>query len=77
MSGRVARKGKDTNAYKILIENNKGKITLLRLKCLWNSTELYCQDIEAQSLSWFVHVQRMPDNRTVKKMFKWNPLTKR
>jgi hypothetical protein len=23
------------------------------------------------------HVQRMPDTRTVKKIFKWNPLTKR
>jgi hypothetical protein len=26
---------------------------------------------------WFGHVQRMPDTRTVKKIFKWNPLTKR
>src|SRR5215467_11055993 len=26
--------------------------------------------------SWFGHVQRMPDTRTVKKIFKWNPLTK-
>lgn len=33
MSGCVARKGNDTAAYKILIENNKGYITLLRLKC--------------------------------------------
>jgi hypothetical protein len=33
--------------------------------------------IEAQRLSWFGHVQRMPDSRTVKKIFKWNPLTKR
>ena len=32
--------------------------------------------IEAQRLSWFGHVQRMPDTRTVKKVFKWNPLTK-
>jgi hypothetical protein len=46
MSGRVARKGKDTTAYKILIENNKGKITLLRLKSAWNNTKLYCQDTE-------------------------------
>src|SRR5215510_2478298 len=33
--------------------------------------------IKAQTLSWFGHVQRMPDTRTVKKIFKWNPLTKR
>ena len=33
--------------------------------------------IKAQRLSWFCHVQRMPDTRTVKKIFKWNPLTKR
>ena len=33
--------------------------------------------IEAQRLSWFGHVQRIPDTRTVKKIFKWNPLTKR
>lgn len=46
MSGRVARKRKDTVAYKILIENNKGKITLLRLKCVWNNTKLYFQDTE-------------------------------
>jgi hypothetical protein len=28
-------------------------------------------------LSWFGHVQRRPDTRTVKKIFKWKPLTKR
>jgi hypothetical protein len=33
--------------------------------------------IKAQRLSWFGQVQRMPDTRTVKKIFKWNPLTKR
>jgi len=30
-----------------------------------------------QRLSLFGHVQRMSDTRTVKKIFKWNPLTKR
>ena len=33
--------------------------------------------IKAQILSWFGHVQRMPDTRTVKKIFNWKPLTKR
>jgi hypothetical protein len=33
--------------------------------------------IKAQILSWFSHVQRMPDTRTVKKIFNWKPLTKR
>jgi len=33
--------------------------------------------VKDQSLNWFGHVQRMPDTRTVKKIFKWNPLTKR
>jgi hypothetical protein len=33
--------------------------------------------VKAQRLSWFGHVQRMPDTRTVKKIFNWKPLTKR
>jgi len=33
--------------------------------------------IKALRLSWFSHVQRMPDSRTVKKIFNWTPLTAR
>ena len=33
--------------------------------------------IKAQRLSWFGHVQMMPDTRTVTKIFNWKPLTKR
>jgi len=32
--------------------------------------------IKAQRLSWFGHVQRMPDTGTVKKIFNWKPLSK-
>ena len=33
--------------------------------------------IKAQRLSWFGHIQRMPEIRAAKKIFKWNPLTTR
>jgi hypothetical protein len=33
--------------------------------------------IKAQRLSWFGHVQRMSDTRTLKMIFNWKPLTKR
>ena len=33
--------------------------------------------IKAQRLSWFGHIQRMPEAKAAKKIFKWNPLTTR
>jgi hypothetical protein len=30
--------------------------------------------IRAQRLSWFGHVQRMSDDRMVKKVYKWKPI---
>jgi hypothetical protein len=33
--------------------------------------------ISAQRLNWFGHVQRMSGNRMVKKMYKWKPITTR
>jgi len=33
--------------------------------------------IKAQRLSWFGHIQRMPETWEAKKIFKWNPLTTR
>jgi hypothetical protein len=33
--------------------------------------------IRAQGLSWFGHVQRMSDDRMVKKIYKWKPVTTR
>jgi hypothetical protein len=33
--------------------------------------------LKVQRLSWFGHVRRMPDTRTVKKILNWTPLTKR
>ena len=33
--------------------------------------------IKALRLSWFGHVQKLPDSRRAKKIFKWTPLTTR
>jgi len=33
--------------------------------------------ITAQRLSWFGHIQRIPEARAAKEIFKWNPLTTR
>jgi hypothetical protein len=33
--------------------------------------------IKAQRLSWFGHLQRMPKERMVKKVYKWKPMLRR
>ena len=33
--------------------------------------------VKAQSLSWFAHINRMPETSTVKKIHKWKPFTGR
>jgi hypothetical protein len=35
------------------------------------------RNIKAQTLRWFGHVQRMEDNRMVKKLTNWKPFGKR
>ena len=52
------------------IKTNEGLDKLIKHKNI-------VSHIKAQRLSWFGHLQRMPDIRTVKKIFEWNPLTKR
>jgi len=52
------------------VKTNEELDKLIKLKNVINY-------IKAQRLSWFGHVQRMPDTRTVKKIFNWKPLTKR
>ena len=52
------------------IKTNKELDKLIKHKNIVNH-------IKAQRLSWFGHVQRMSDTRTVKKIFNWKPLTKR
>jgi len=33
--------------------------------------------VKAQRLSWFGHINRMPEISTVKKIYKWKPFTSR
>jgi hypothetical protein len=33
--------------------------------------------VKAQRLSWFGHINRMPETSTVKKIYKWKPFTGR
>jgi hypothetical protein len=52
------------------VKTNEELVKLIKHKNIINH-------IKAQGLSWFGHVQRMPDTGTVKKIFNWKPLTKR
>jgi hypothetical protein len=52
------------------IKNNEELDKLIKHRTIVNY-------VKAQRLSWFGHVQRTPDTRPVKKLFKLNPLTKR
>jgi len=52
------------------IKNNEELDKLIKHKNIVNY-------IKAQRLSWFSHIQRMPEARANKKIFKWNPLTTR
>jgi len=50
------------------------EIACLEVSWSWLFTKYCsCDQIDMK----FGHVQRMPDTRTVRKMFKWKPLTKR
>jgi hypothetical protein len=52
------------------VKTNKELVKLIKHKNIINY-------IKAQRLSWFGHIQRMPDTRTVKKIFNWKPLIRR
>jgi hypothetical protein len=52
------------------IKTNEGLDKLIKHQNIFNYKK-------AQRLSWFGHVQRMSDTRTVRKIFNWKPLTKR
>jgi len=62
------RPQKEIKIWRVLQRNQLDK--LIKHKNIVNH-------IKAQKLSWFGYVQRMPDTRTVKMIFKWNPLPKR
>jgi len=72
----------------LLEENLKRNIWAYKKNQIWrikNNEELdklikhenIVNYIKAQRLNWFGHVQRMPETRAAKKIFKWNPLTTR
>jgi hypothetical protein len=51
------------------VKTNEELDKLIKHKNIINYTK-------AQILSWFGHVQKMPDTRTIKKIFNWIPLAK-
>jgi len=59
---------KDNQTWRI--KNNEDLDKLIKHENIANC-------IKAQRLSWFGHIQRMPEARATKKIFKWNPLTTR
>jgi hypothetical protein len=76
---------KETIIQKLLVFENFGPIKQNQIWRVKTNEELdklikhknIINYIKAQRLSWFGHVQRMSDTRTVKKIFNWKPLTKR
>ena len=59
---------KENQIWRIKTDEELGK--LIKHKNIVNH-------IKAQRLSWFSHLQRMPDTRRVKKIFKWNPINQK
>jgi hypothetical protein len=64
---RILRPTKENQIWRI--KTNDELVKLIKHRNIINY-------IEVQRLNWFGHVQRIPDTRTVKKIFKWNPLIK-
>jgi len=64
---------RESMKYKVL--KKIGLIVIIKFLCWW--PENIVNYIKAQRLSWFSHVQRMPETGAAKKVFKWNPLTTR
>jgi hypothetical protein len=65
---RIFRPTKENQIWRV--ETSEELVKLIKHKNIINH-------IKAQRLSWFGHIQRMPDTRTVKKIFIWKPPTKR
>jgi len=66
--GGIFRPTKENQTWRI--KNNEELDRLIKHENIINY-------IKAQRLSWFGHIQKMPEARATKKIFKWNPLTTR